>query len=126
WIAAHPVEATANNESCHFDMNNGTTPKQIPEAVPAIDPALSAFLTGYKAALESGTAHQVGEGVVNGTPIYWIQLDPVMPRDVPGSDRPPDVPPPGPIVDRVAVDKTSYRPVYVESTEDGRTKTYDV
>jgi hypothetical protein len=126
WIAAHPVEATKERVSCHFNGDNGTTPHSIPEAPPSVDPALAVFLTGYRDALASGAARVVGDGTVDGTPVYWIQLAPVTPPPVPGSEPPPDAAPPEPIVERVAVARDSYRPLLVDSQQGPMHRRYQV
>jgi len=117
WIAAHPVEATKERISCRFDGNNGTTPRKIPEAPPTVDPALGAFLTGYREQLATGKAQRIGEGVVDGTPVYWVQLEPVEPAPIPGFEPPPGEEPSPPIAQRDAVDRDSYRPVLVQSVQ---------
>ena len=114
WIARHPVEATKERVSCRFDGDNGTTPRNVPEAPPSVDPALAGFLTQYRDALASGGARKTGEGVVDGTPVYWLSI----PIDVPTD---PTAPPSPPIEERelVAVDRDSYRPVLVKALFNG-------
>jgi hypothetical protein len=107
WIARHPVEATRLRISCKLSGENGTVPKNIPEPPPIIEPALGGFLTGYRDALESGTARRVGEGVVDGRPVYWLALTLTPPRP-PGADRDLET-----IRERVAVDRETYRPLLV-------------
>jgi hypothetical protein len=114
WIARHPVEATKERVSCRFDGDNGTTPRDVPEPPPSVDPALAGFLTQYRDALASGGARKTGEGVVDGTPVYWLSI----PIDVPTD---PTAPPGPPIEERelVAVDRESYRPVLVKTLFNG-------
>jgi hypothetical protein len=42
--------------------------------VPEQDPALTAFMTGYREALSSGDATVVGDGEVAGAAVYWLQI----------------------------------------------------
>ena len=58
WIAAHPVAATRARVSCNANGDNGTTPRHIPEPLPALDPALSGFVSGYRDALANGSAQR--------------------------------------------------------------------
>ncbi len=113
WIQAHPVEATRARVSCRFDGENGTTPRHVPEPPPIVDPGLAGFLTGYRQALDDGTARQVSEGTVDGRGVIWLEMHLAVPRP-PGADRTPD-----PIEQRVAVDKESYRPLLVEPLRGG-------
>jgi hypothetical protein len=114
WIARHPVEATKERVSCRFDGDNGTTPRDVPEAPPSVDPALAGFLTQYRDALASGGARKTGEGVVDGTPVYWLSISIDVPTD-------PTAPPSPPVEERelVAVDRDSYRPVLVKTLFNG-------
>jgi hypothetical protein len=118
WIQAHPVEATRARVSCRLDGNNGIVPRHVPEPPPIVDPALSGFLTGYRQALEDGTARIVGEDTLRGRPVVWLEMRLLPPRP-PGADRDLD-----PIEQRVALDRESYRPLRVESL-DGHTA-YDI
>ena len=92
-IARHPVEATRAGVSCNLNGDNGTTPRDVPEAPPRVDPALAAFVSGYRDALDRGTATKLGEGDVDGRAVYWLRL---------GDER-------------VAIDRATYEPVRVES-----------
>jgi hypothetical protein len=114
WIARHPVEATKKRVSCRFDGDNGTTPRDVPEAPPSVDPALAGFLTQYRDALASGGARKTGEGMVDGTPVYWLSIPIDLPTD-------PTAPPSPPVEERelVAVDRDSYRPVLVRTLFNG-------
>ena len=97
WIAAHPVKATQLRVSCNASGHNGTTPRRIPEARPTVDPAFGAFISGYRAALRSGRARNLGAGHVGARPVYWIGFS-VGAGNAARSER-------------VAVDRVSYRPV---------------
>jgi hypothetical protein len=114
WIARHPIEATKERVSCRFDGNNGTTPRDVPEQPPSVDPALAGFLTQYRDALQSGGARKTGEGVVDGTPVYWLSIPIHVPTD-------PTAPPSAPVDVRelVAVDRDTYRPVLVKTLFNG-------
>ena len=103
WIAAHPVEATKLRVSCNPSGKNGTRPRHIPEAVPTPDPALAGFITGYRQALRSGRATNLGSGKIDGRRIFWIGFR----IDANQSER-------------VAVDATSYRPLVHETNYRGR------
>jgi hypothetical protein len=61
----------------------------------AVDPALAAFVRGYRHALATGAARRLADGVVGGRRVAWLQL---------GHGR---------YAERVAVDATSYTPVLV-------------
>ena len=111
-IAAHPIEATKTRVSCNFNGDNGTTPRQIPEDPPSIDPALAGFLDSYRAALASGAARQVGEGTVDGQHVYWLELRipyPYQPKNEPPVD----------LRERVAVASDTYRPLLVRRITNG-------
>jgi hypothetical protein len=73
----------------------------------------SGFTTGYREALENGTARVVAPDVVDGTPVYWIRFKGEMLYDV------------GDHMDHewsheVAVDRETFRPVFVRETRDGK------
>jgi hypothetical protein len=97
WIAAHPVKATQLRVSCSASGRNGTVPRRIPETRPTADPAFGAFISGYRTALRSGRARNLGAGHVGTRPVYWIGFNV-------GSGR-------SATNERVAVDRNSYRPV---------------
>jgi hypothetical protein len=97
WIAAHPVKATQLRVSCSASGRNGTVPRQVPEARPSVDPAFGAFISGYRNALQSGRARNLGGGHVGAQAVYWIGFNV-------GSGR-------TATSERVAVDRHSYRPV---------------
>jgi hypothetical protein len=102
WIAAHPVEATKARVSCNPSGENGTTPRQVPEPRPALDPALAGFVTGYRDALASGQATRDGSGTLDGRSVEWLRF--ALPPDT-GPAR----------TERVAVDAATYLPVQVET-----------
>jgi hypothetical protein len=95
WIAAHPVEATKMRVSCNENMQNGTTPRRIPEKPPTLETALAGFVDRYQSALASGAAHEAGRGRIDGRDVVWLEL----PTDG----------------QRVAVDADTYKPVVVEA-----------
>ena len=109
WIAAHPIKATQLRVSCSESGHNGTTPRHIAESRPTGDPALSAFISGYRAALRLGAARNLGAGKVGATPVFWIGFS------VKGS-HPAQT-------ERVAVAKKSFRPVLFETTINGKIST---
>jgi hypothetical protein len=106
WIAAHPVQATRLRVSCSPSGRNGTTPRQLAEARPTGDPALTAFITGYRSALRSGRAQNLGAGHAGGRAVYWIGFNIGTAK----YSR----------VERVAVDRHTYRPVVVQMVTDGQ------
>jgi hypothetical protein len=64
----------------------------------------------YHDALESGRAKVVGDGVVDGIPVYWIEVEHVRPSDA------------GHPLDwslEVGVSKENYRPVHIREMRDG-------
>lgn len=61
-----------------------------------IDPAFAALWTGYRQALEDGTATRAGEGDAFGHHVYWLRFGPTGARS-PGTE--------------VAVDAKTYKPV---------------
>jgi hypothetical protein len=56
----------------------------------AVDPAFAALWSGYRQALENGTAKLEREAVVDGRPVYWLRF---------------------PSGTEVAIDRTTYKPV---------------
>jgi hypothetical protein len=106
WIAAHPAQATRLRVSCNASGRNGAAPRHIAESRPAADPALAAFLTGYRAALSSGAARSLGAGRVGGRPVLWIgfPLQGATPRET----------------ERVAVSTSTFRPLRIEITTGGK------
>jgi hypothetical protein len=112
WIAAHPVEATKARVSCSASGDNGTTPRQVPEERPVLDPALAGFVGGYQDALAAGTAVRDGAGVVDGRKVEWLKFE--------SEDSPPPGEPTRTRVERVAVDGKTLKPMLVETTVAGR------
>lgn len=95
WIAAHPREATKLKVSCNANGDNGTKPHIVPRPVPTVDPALGAFLGGYRQALADGQATETGTGMIHGTSVIWITF------------------PYGHETESVALDASTYRPLFV-------------
>jgi hypothetical protein len=103
WIKAHPQDAAKVGVSC--DANASSAPQ-----APALDPALADFVDGYRNALQNGGAQPLGDGVVNGRAVSWLQLTLADGR-----------------TERVAIDKQTSEPVRVEtSSTDGARWSYDV
>ncbi len=102
WIAAHPVEATKARVSCNANMENGTTPRHIPEQPPKLELALAGFVDGYRTALASGRAQQIGTGDLDGRAVIWLRvaLDPAAGL--------------GPTSQEVAIDAQTSKPVEVK------------
>jgi hypothetical protein len=112
WIAAHPVEATDARVSCNASGDNGTTPHQLAEPLPTLDPALGGFLSGYRDALANGTAQRDGSGSVDGRPVEWLRFE--------QTDQPPAGQPAQTTVERVAVDSQTLKPVLVDRIIGGK------
>jgi hypothetical protein len=112
WIAAHPVAATRARVSCNANGDNGTTPRHIPEPLPALDPALSGFVSGYRDALANGSAQRDGTGTVDGRPVEWLSFQ--------EQSRTPVGAPAQSQIERVAVDTQSLKPVLVETLVNGQ------
>jgi hypothetical protein len=108
WIAAHPVEATKARVSCNANGDNGTTPRQVPEQPPTLDPALAGFVDRYRFALASGQAKRTGAGEVDGHDVVWLQFD--LPVSAPAGQA---------MTERVAVDAQTYKPLLVQAEQDG-------
>jgi hypothetical protein len=96
WIAAHPAAAAAARASCPA----GSPTKPRP---PSLDPALSAFASGYQAALRSGTVRHAGDGTISGRKVHWLEIG---------------------AAERVAIDAKSLLPVVVRATRNGMTRSY--
>ena len=71
-----------------------------------VDPAFAALWTGYREALEDGTATLAGEGDVFGHHVYWLRFSPTE-AGSPGTE--------------VAVDAETYKPVVVREDYGART-----
>jgi hypothetical protein len=67
-----------------------------PSGQASVSPALETFVTGYRQALASGEAHEVGHGLFDGRQVIWLTLPD-------GSSR-----------QRVAIDAATYRPRVIE------------
>jgi hypothetical protein len=106
WIAAHPIRATKLRVSCSASGRNGTTPRKIAETRPSADPALAAFTTGYRSALRSGRARNLGAGHLGKRPIYWIGFGGEGSKTVRS--------------ERVAIDRRSFKPLLYEVTVGGQ------
>lgn len=111
WIAAHPVEATKLRVSCNADMENGTTPRQIPETPPTLDLRLAGFVDNYRTALESGSAEELGRDTIDGRSVIWLRFG------LPTSPRPQGEPPGPAQTSDVAVDASTYQPVRLRSAD---------
>jgi hypothetical protein len=111
WIAAHPVEATKRRVSCNENMENGTTPRQIPETPPTLDPRLGEFIDHYRAALASGQAEEIARDTIDGRNVIWLRF--ATPRSPPPSTPEPLAFP----AQEVAVDASSYRPVRLRNAD---------
>jgi hypothetical protein len=112
WIAAHPVAATRAHVSCNASGDNGTTPQQIPEPLPTLDPALSGFVSGYRDALANGSAQRAGTGTIDAHPVEWLSFQEQSPTPA-GAQAQNEI-------ERVAVDTQSLKPVLVETLRNGR------
>jgi hypothetical protein len=110
WIAAHPIEATKLRVSCNENMENGTTPREIPEAPPTLEARLAGFVDQYRAALDSGRAEEIGRDMIEGRSVIWLRFTWASP------DPTGKAPPPGPAQD-VAVDASTYRPVRLRNSD---------
>jgi hypothetical protein len=73
--------------------------------------------SAYRAALSSGQARVVGDDVVQGRPVYWIQFRGEWNYDVADGRE-------HELAKQVAVDRETYRPVYVREALDGRPVPY--
>jgi hypothetical protein len=112
WIAAHPLEATKARVTCNASGDNGTTPRLVPEPRPVLDPALAGFVGGYKDALASGSASRDGSGIVSGRAVEWLKF---VRQDSPPAGQPAQT-----IVERVAVDEQTLKPVFVQTLIAGK------
>lgn len=110
WIAAHPVEATKLRVSCNENMENGTTPRDIPEDPPWLDPRLAGFIDNYRAALDSGRAEEIGRDTIDGRGVIWLRFTPAANTTLQGTRAP--------TAQEVAVDASTYQPVRLRN-EDG-------
>ncbi len=74
--------------------------------VETVDPAFAALWTGYRQALEDGTATLAGEGDAFGHHVYWLRFSPTE-AGSPGTE--------------VAVDAETYKPVVLREHYGART-----
>lgn len=118
WIAAHPAEATKARVSCNASGVNDPTPHKVPEPSPSLDPALAGFVGGYQDALRSGQATRDGSGTIDGHQVEWLRFTYVDQgaAGTPDSTR----------VERVAVDTQTHKPIRVETSAAGTTRTVTV
>ena len=70
-----------------------------------VDPAFTALWTGYRKALEDGTAKRAGEGVAFGHRVYWLRFSPADAKSA-GSE--------------VAVDAETFKPIVWRVDNGGR------
>lgn len=91
WIASHPIQAARARVSC--EAGASTTPRHA-----AVDPALAAFVRGYRVALANGSARRLGDATIGGRAVAWLRI---------GSES-------GGTAERVAVDAVTYVPVAVQ------------
>jgi len=73
-------------------------------------PSAADFVRGYRAALRAHRFHLVGSGSYRGTSVFWIDSTPSLFGRAP-THR---------IVERVAISKVSYKPVFVQRLVDGK------
>jgi hypothetical protein len=78
----------------------------------SVERQIGVLASGYREALESGTARLAGEGVVDGIPVYWIQVTRDHVSEV-GDGKVHEV------AQEVAVARDTYKAVYVRETRDG-------
>jgi hypothetical protein len=71
-----------------------------PNPTGGIDPAYTAFWTGYQKALENGDATLERQGEIDGRRVYWLRFTPVKDGE-PGTE--------------VAIDSTTYKPVVLRT-----------
>lgn len=109
WIAAHPIEATKRRVSCNENMDNGTTPRQIPETPPTVDARLAGFVDHYRAALELGRAREVSRDTINGRSVVWLRFTWAT-DDASGKA-------PKSNAQDVAVDASTYRPLRLRNAD---------
>ena len=83
-----------------------------PGRVRFLDKTLHGLATGYRRALEDGTARVLGTDVVDGRPVYWIRVDAELLPDVAdGRDHE--------WAHDVAVSRETFEPVATRETRDG-------
>jgi hypothetical protein len=110
WIAAHPIEATKLRVSCNENVENGTTPRQTPEAPPSLDARLAGFVDHYRAALDSGRAKEIGRDTIDGRGVIWL-------RFTWDAANPGGMAPPQPNAQDVAIDASTHEPVRLRNAD---------
>jgi hypothetical protein len=107
-VPAYETEVWTDRKLAHAHTIMRLNGKAISEFVPpddrkgpgaklgTIDPAYAALWTGYRNALEHGTAKVARQGRLFGRQVYWLRFSPVGPRRA-GS--------------LVAIDRRTYRPL---------------
>ena len=85
-------------------MQNGSTPRKVPEQPPTLDLALAGFVDRYQSALSSGQATKTGTGEADGHQVIWLHISPSTQSQggYPAED--------------VAIDASTYAPVLVRTT----------
>jgi hypothetical protein len=83
-----------------------------PRRVSYLDRTLAFLATDYRRALTNGTARLLGNGTVDGTPVYWIRVDTQMLPDVADGKL-------HEWAHDVAVAQDSLKPVATRETRDG-------
>lgn len=77
--------------------------------------AMLGLISGYRAALKSGSYHLVGKGTLEGKPVYWIETKPSYFAAGFGQSGPIET-----FVQQVAISRSTYKPLYMRSLLDGR------
>jgi hypothetical protein len=85
-----------------------------PGKVSYLDKTFADIATGYRQALQNGSAHVLGPDVLDSTPVYWIRVDTQMLPDVADGKL-------HAWAHDVAVSQSSYQPVATRETRDGTT-----
>ena len=94
------------NSQVWFDVFWPQDKKRGFTRVETVDPAFAALWTGYREALEDGTATLAGEGDAFGHHVYWLRFSPTEAKS-PGTE--------------VAVDAETYKPVVLREHYGART-----
>jgi hypothetical protein len=81
--------------------NAGPVVGAPPGQAPVVDPALTGFVSGYRDALRSGAAREVGRGTLDGRSVIWLRIDAQG------------------FHERLAIDAESYRPLQIEREDVG-------
>jgi hypothetical protein len=104
WIAAHPLLARQARVNCNAAQPTLSRLRRLAEPRPQLDPALAAFVDGYRHALASGKARPVGSGVVAGHAVEWLRIAAQTATKASPAR-----------FERVAVDRRTLKPVLVET-----------